>query len=654
MKTRWSSARLGAAALAVAAAGAQISAAQPAAVSAATAQRIGRQAHAVRARAAIVPIVVIVPDARSYVAAISAWTPERRFPVLIDDGSWAGREDIGRFVRAFNPEQCVSWAAPEGPPLPPAGPERQATIEAAHRTVWAAADGAALLAAFKRHQTMPGGGIVAMNAGDPAWTGGLALAAARGQLIAWVSAPGNLSGQLTMAQAVELSTQIGAAATAAGATWNALGDDIDAVTVALNCPGRVDVLVPRTPPSDPIGKLFAGKQGEALAMTDVVPRNDGGRWAWAGHVFGAEGRSAYNAMCALFLTAGDAVLFDGYETTKPWSDYDLTTTAQVLEKFGLKTRVFDTPRQSLGEWRTLTAGGLKTDLLFINSMGVYWHFDLKPGQGRAGDVPILHRPAIVNMVHSWSAWSPGNRLSIGGRFIEHGAYAYAGSVHEPYLQAFVPPPVVAGRLCAGWPLGAAIRLDEAPAWRVAMIGDPLLTLGPAGPRADATLPLKDATPMTAAATGASPELLWTLVMSGKDADAVARLQQLIGDGKGPAPTAATAKAVIMAAFRAGDIDAFCAAYRPLIGELDAMPGLRDAAWQLLWPRGRALTKPQLALLAVSLRDDQPRRDAADLYDLLAAAEGRDAARAVIQRLRDQAKAESVRKELGELLTTISR
>src|SRR5439155_24083098 len=53
---------------------------------------------------------------------------------------------------------------------------------------------------------------------------------------------------------------------------------------------------------------------------------------------------------------------------------------------------------------------------------------------------------------------------------------YAGAVHEPYLQAFLPTPAVAGRLIAGAPFAPAVRQEGGPVWKVAVLGDPLYTL----------------------------------------------------------------------------------------------------------------------------------------------------------------------------------
>jgi len=45
----------------------------------------------------------------------------------------------------------------------------------------------------------------------------------------------------------------------------------------------------------------------------------------------------------------------------------------------------------------------------------------------------------VHFIHSWSAVTPDDRNTVGGRWLSNGVYAYVGSVDEPYVQAFVTP-----------------------------------------------------------------------------------------------------------------------------------------------------------------------------------------------------------------------
>ncbi|MCW5777487.1 MAG: hypothetical protein KIS87_13705, partial [Phycisphaeraceae bacterium] len=95
--------------------------------------RLGRRAELVRANAPVIPDVVIVPDGASYLAAVAAWKPEGRFPVLIDDGTWQAGEDIARFVRAFEPRHVVRWS---GGDRAARGDARREAVERAVASAW--------------------------------------------------------------------------------------------------------------------------------------------------------------------------------------------------------------------------------------------------------------------------------------------------------------------------------------------------------------------------------------------------------------------------------------------------------------------------------------------------------------------------------------
>ena len=68
---------------------------------------------------------------------------------------------------------------------------------------------------------------------------------------------------------------------------------------------------------------------------------------------------------------------------------------------------------------------------------------------------VLSVPAVVAMVHSFSAEYPYNPGTLAGRWLANGAYLYFGAMEEPYLQAFRPPALVAGLMMEHLPLAAA-------------------------------------------------------------------------------------------------------------------------------------------------------------------------------------------------------
>ncbi|MCW5764636.1 MAG: hypothetical protein KIT68_01505 [Phycisphaeraceae bacterium] len=492
---------------------------------------------------------------------------------------------------------------------------------------------------------------VIASANDPAWTGALALAAGHGQPLVWVSAPAADPGaNLPMDQAMALSGQITALLTSLGWKFDALGDEIDALTLALNLPVRVEYAPPPQPLAPSRLGPFVPKPGEALALADVIGRETGrarmARWAWCAHTPGNEAEAAYRAMSALFLRPRSALLFDGYESNEPWVRYDMTAAAKLLTAAGLAVDMWDTPRQGLGDWQKMASRPVNAGLFMLNSHGQHWNFNLTPGQGRVGDVPVFGTPAAVSVVHSWSAWSPANAATVAGRFLLHGAFAYVGSVHEPFLQAFVPTPQLTARLASGLPLAAAARVEDGPPWRITVIGDALFNLGPDAPRAEAPLPLAGAADLRAEVPekGVAPEIIWSLVMLGDDRAALLRFSA------GPdAAKESGAAAAAMAAFRLGDGDAQWQATRQARALADSFPSMRDALWLALRPRFRALPRERVALLAAMIRPEQPGRDAGEVYDMIARTDGKPAALAVLKKLREQAATDTARTELDQLI-----
>lgn len=642
--------------------------------------KLGVRANTTRRRIGVIPTVVIVPDAVSYAAAIAAWSIEPRegdsktvgvrFPVLIDDGSWRAREDIARFVRAFGPASVVRWSAPEGTAWPGGMEELKAAIE---RSAYGAWDAASLEEAKQKWEPLrfrPPGVVVAATA-DPAWTAALALAAGHGQIFAWTLAMRDLSGSMEMNEAAALNHAIAKACEASGYAWKGLGDDIDAVTLCMSTPASV--------------RARAGDARGVFAATDVIGRGVGiddidneQRWAWAGQIPGDGPRAAYSAMCSLFLQPKRAWLFDGYEHKDGFSGWDATPGATLLEKAGIGTLLNDNGNQSAMAWRNRAGGmglplntdptrepgaGIDAGLICVNTSGFAEFFDLLPGQCRGGDAPFLHTPAAVHFVHSFSAARPGDRSTIAGRFLERGAFAYVGAVHEPYLQAFVRTPAVIERMLAMGAWGASVRLDDAPTWKVAVFGDPLWTMGGAAPRVEAKLPLEGAKDIEESwrkdlREKKYAEALAAMAMQGKD-ERVAHLMRLIDKDDPAAVTVDVALAGIMSVFRspgrekaAGSgerLTLLAKLSRALEPKFSEIPELRDIIWHAAYPSFTSLTEPQVTALAGAIRPEQSDRDAADLAGAAVASLGRDRAASilspVIERLTDPAARQAVQRAL---------
>jgi len=595
--------------------------------------RLYTRVELVRRQVPVVPLLVIVRDTESFVQAIGKWSLQGRFPILIDDdGSLRTHEHIGRFARAFKPEKIIRWSSGKGGDVKP----NPALIDNAIARAFAkegtrdpvtAEPRADLNATFKAVQLDPPG-IVIANPDDPAWVGGVALAAARGQPIAWLKdLPRAVDDTLTRARFEAINAQIEKAAQATGYAWAAQADVIEAVTLACNLPITVDMDAKDT----------------LCATTDLVGRSGSTRWAWAGQLIGTASQSAYQAMSAIFLQPSEAFLFDGYENAKDFAKYDCTAAGKVLTQAGLKVTVADEPNNTERDWRTRMAkGALAADLVFVNTMGNKEFFQLKGGTCRAGDVPFLTRPAAVHFIHSWSSRYLNARETVGGRWLERGAYLYYGSVQEPFLSAFHPTPTVATRMTAA-PFAAAVRLDAGPAWKLTVVGDPLATFGPAAPKSDqlalVTLRFSGATyldeiiaPATASKNYAG--LLVFLVDMGRDADAATLAAALLKDDAG-AISPEVAAAAIMPLFRASKFTQVSEMYSR-VSIKDAENGiLRDALWFSAYATPREqLTESTLSLLRENVRWDQLERDATDLAMIWTSVKGSASATAMLNQLRD--------------------
>lgn len=611
-------------------------------------------------------VVVLADGPAAFIEQVSRWTPARRFPVLIEDGSYASVQNAARFIRAFKPAAVVRAAG--GAALPVDDPAAMETaIRAAHLASWGVPDVQALEDRWRATTHLPAG-MVVFDPRDRAWPGALALAAGRGQLLVRFDKPaswGGVDGALSLAEAMPL-VDLTSAVFRGWMPDKARANTMRAVTLALNAPARVQLAGGERVPS--VASMVC-QPGESLALTDVLGRlSQGGtvtvaRWGVAGQTPGGLSDSAYRAMCALFLEPASAFVFDGYNAGAGFDDYDGTRAAEELRGAGLKVESFDRPDNRPVNWRTATGKGLSADLVLINSHGMRDVFNLADAPVTCGDVPALDRPAAVWMVHSWAAVSPMDRWTVAGRWMERGAYAFVGSVHEPFLAAFVPTPALARSVMAGTPLGAAIRRD-APPWRIALIGDPLLTLKPGGRPARAAFtvgegyaPLDRQMRDDLKAKNLAPALR-ALVLLGRDKDA-ARLAAAALNDRPADVTPDMALDALGSAFREGDERVFftllkIAAPRldpmsdPAAGGLDAL----DMAWQAAYVAGDKLTDEQVDILAALVRGGggkQGVRDAQELARVVEARRGKDAARALLQKIADTTKVPGLADQLREAM-----
>jgi len=476
---------------------------------------------------------------------------------------------------------------------------------------------------------------------------GPALAAGRAQPILWIDHTRKPLGGIFAPEAIttlveRVEERVASLAESRSLSWRALGDDIDAVALCLNLPPR-----------------YQNAEGEQLATTDRVGRHDDQqRWAWSSQIPGDAALAAYRAMCALFLQPQSVWLFDGYEDKGGFAKYDVRPAAEALRSVGLETFV-DARPAGADQWRRRASRPIRAGLVHVNTAGGRRTMNLNPGQVHGSDTPRLARPAIVHVVHSYSAQDVTDVGSIAGRFLAHGAYAYVGAVHEPYLAAFHPAHLLLARLGAPAPLAAAARIDHAPLWKIAILGDPLLTLGPTPPRAAGRISIEDALPLeqTLAEALQSRDFyaaIRALLLMGRDADAV-RLTEAVREDDPDAWTPDLSRLALPALFRAGKTDLLLELFRSLPPVERSDPLVRDLLWLAMRPRIEQGTDASvIRLLADHMRPQSFGDDAADLGAALNRIEGPRPAEDLLFRLLNETDREHHQKAIERALNRIDR
>ncbi len=626
--------------------------------------RLAVRVESLRRQVPVMPDVVVVPDASSFVLAMSAWRRDYRFPVLIDDGSWRGKEDIARFVRAFKPRSVVAWSrahVPGAPEWPEDEATRRGAIEASLLRAWGGGPDQ-MESAMKSLVKAVGvfgidpPGVVVADAMDPSWPAALALAIGRAQPIIWYSRPEawaktNANNTFSQDALEPLEKQIEAGCVLLGLEWEGLGKGVDAITLCGNLPVRVQM-------------------NGILAVSDVLGRTEPlnkekGRWAWCGQMWGeTEARSAYRAMASLFLQPTSAWMFDGYAPGPPWDEYDMTGASEALRARGLGTIIDDIGSVDVGsleQWRSRAGKALDVGLAMLNSRGGATFFALEPGIGRPADTPFLNVPCVTYVVHSFSAQQPVDRETVAGRWLERGAYLYFGSVEEPYLQSFIPTRVLAARLAVPLVFAAAVRPDDGAAWKHAVLGDPLSCLGPLAARSDAALPFEKSEMVRDGLSEAlkSEDLeraFGLLLVLGRDEDA-AKLAGSLWLNKDKRLTPEVARLAMGPVFRTLRHE------EPLTraGLLARLFGVmlpadqRDGEMQdLLWLAANAeLARTRDDVLVQTLREfvrsDNPALDAIALAGAVARLQGIDSARAILMDAQARARDEHDTRDLNDAM-----
>ena len=415
----------------------------------------GLRAGIVRSKIPTVNRVVLVPDEATFLAAIQKWNLKGNWPILIEDKKYAPM-----FLQRFQPEQIVRL--PSIKQQLPKGKKLQELMLKATATAWNATDTQTLKAKWTELGWEPPG-VVITSENDPARSAAVALAAAHGQPLVFLEGNfGKPNQTLNNTRWQTLQREIQKAVESTGFFYSQLADVIDTITIVR------ELAVKYQSPQ---------KKDEQLAVTDGLGRlSNGERWAAVGWIFGSEVRSIYQAMCGIFLDSQTAMLYDSYPKEGNWAKYEMEAAASGLKSIGLDVKVVQKPESSLEKWRSLASKPWTFDLILMNSKGYPKSFQVGNGDASVEDLPKLQFPAAIHMIHSWSASDPDDRNTVSGRWLVNGAYAYVGSVHEPFLSAFIPPKLMVDRLKRGTPFLIAARQLESPPWKVATIGDPLMSI----------------------------------------------------------------------------------------------------------------------------------------------------------------------------------
>ncbi|WP_293251609.1 MULTISPECIES: hypothetical protein [unclassified Microcoleus] len=405
--------------------------------------------------------IVLVPDEATFLAAIQKWNLKGHWPILIEDQKYAPM-----FLQRFQPEEIVRL--PSIKQELPKNQKLQQLMLKATAAAWNATNRETLKAKWRELGWEPPGAVITSE-NDPARSAAVALAAARGEPLVFLEGNfGKPNDNLNTAQWKNLQTAVTKAVESTGYFYSQLGDAIDTITIVRQL--AVKYQSPQ-------------KQDEQLAVTDGLGRHPNGeRWAAAGWIYGSQVRSIYQAMCAIFLDSETVMLYDSYPKEGNWGKYEMESAASGLKTIGLNVELVQKPESTLQQWRSLASKPWTFDLILMNSKGYPKSFQVGDGDASVEDIPKLQFPAAIHMIHSWSAADPDDASTVAGRWLENGAYAYVGSVNEPLLSAFIPPKIMVDRLKRGAPFLIAARQLESPPWKVATIGDPLMSIAKSRPR----------------------------------------------------------------------------------------------------------------------------------------------------------------------------
>jgi hypothetical protein len=414
----------------------------------------------------------------------------------------------------------------------------------------------------------------------------------------------------------------------------------------------------------------AGAAGadQIFAVTDLIGRPAGGgpgvRAACAGWIFGDSARCAYVAMCSLFLPREKVLYWNCYGEDGNWKIYSTETASSALPQQHYVTRQFAGRNASEASWQAEISGGLSADVLVMNTRGLATFFDMSRGRCHPTDVAVLNEPAALHLIHSWSLQQPENDATVGGRWLSRGVYAYVGSVDEPFLDAFIPPMLLAQRWVNFVPFLIAGRWwpdDQRPPgrdpWKVNTLGDPLMLCAPPekvkrqriAPQPMDGVDLSEHVKVLLRRSKDEPstevfaDAVGALVLLGKD-DVAVDVWRL---ARSKSQSRLASRSALGALFRMRAADEFVQAFAESgTRDLQAI----DMLWHLLLPRlGSSKDEEALVQLQSALREPYAWVDLTRLAPHLSRVFGQGHVRSVIQRELERTKDATTREKLSALL-----
>ena len=414
-------------------------------------QQLGNKILTLRRTIPTAKLVVLVPDQATFLVAIQQWNLKRRYPILLEDDQYTPL-----FLSRFQPQEVIRLSSVNQED----SPKIKTVMKEAIAAAWESEE-KTLKQTWQQLGWKPPG-VVITSVDDPASLAAVALAADRGQPLLFLEGYfGKVNQTLPSRGWKYLDREVNELVKSTGYDYETLGDTIDTITIVRTLPVKY-----KSPTNQ-----------QLLAVTDGLGRNQNGkRYAIVGWIYGSPERSVYQAMCAIFLEAKTALLYDSYPQTPSWENYHLEEAKKLLEAKRLKVELIDKQNASLETWKKITSQSWDYDLVFINSRGGKANFAVGDGDATVQDIPNLNVPTIMQMIHSFSATTPDDNSTIAGRWLNQGVYAYIGSVDEPYVTGFVPPKYVVIRLVSNVPFLVSSRYVDTPTWKITTIGDPLMLI----------------------------------------------------------------------------------------------------------------------------------------------------------------------------------